>query len=37
MASLETTLTLIGGPTVLIELGGLRLLTERGRPTQILL
>jgi L-ascorbate metabolism protein UlaG (beta-lactamase superfamily) len=28
MASLETTLTLIGGPTVLIELGGLRLLTD---------
>jgi L-ascorbate metabolism protein UlaG (beta-lactamase superfamily) len=28
MASLEITLTLIGGPTVLIELGGLRLLTD---------
>ena len=28
MTSLETTLTLIGGPTVLIELGGLRLLTD---------
>jgi L-ascorbate metabolism protein UlaG (beta-lactamase superfamily) len=28
MASLETTLTLIGGPTVLIELAGLRLLTD---------
>ena len=28
MASLETNLTLIGGPTVLIELSGLRLLTD---------
>jgi L-ascorbate metabolism protein UlaG (beta-lactamase superfamily) len=28
MASLETTLTLIGGPTVLMELSGLRLLTD---------
>jgi L-ascorbate metabolism protein UlaG (beta-lactamase superfamily) len=28
MASLETTLTLIGGPTVLIELAGLHLLTD---------
>ena len=28
MATLETTLTLIGGPTVLIELGGFRLLTD---------
>ncbi len=28
MASLEPTLTLIGGPTVLIELAGLRLLTD---------
>jgi L-ascorbate metabolism protein UlaG (beta-lactamase superfamily) len=28
MARLETTLTLIGGPTVLIELGGFRLLTD---------
>ena len=28
MANFQTTLTLIGGPTVLIELGGLRLLTD---------
>lgn len=28
MTSIETTLTLIGGPTVLIELGGFRLLTD---------
>jgi L-ascorbate metabolism protein UlaG (beta-lactamase superfamily) len=28
MASLEATLTLIGGPTVLIEFSGLRLLTD---------
>jgi L-ascorbate metabolism protein UlaG (beta-lactamase superfamily) len=28
MSSLETTLTLVGGPTALIEFGGLRLLTD---------